>query len=135
MIGKNIPQTTGFSAFVPDMFPPGKLFLLSPKTIKLDAEASRLIGKLDGITQLLPDVDFFLSMYIRLDATDSSQIEGTRATMIDAIEATGRTERDDGSDVDDILHYIDALNYGIQRLSDFPLSLRFIREIHTELMK
>lgn len=74
-------------------------------------------------------------MYVRLDATDSSQIEGTRATMIDAIEATGRTERDDGSDVDDILHYIDALNYGIQRLADFPLSLRFIREIHAELMK
>ena len=74
-------------------------------------------------------------MYVRLDATDSSQIEGTRATMIDAIEASGKIEGDLPSDVDDILHYIDALNYGMKRLEDFPLSLRFIREIHAELMK
>lgn len=60
MIGKNIPQTTGFSAFVPDAFPAQELFSLSPRTVQLDTEASRLVGKLDGITQLLPDVDFFL---------------------------------------------------------------------------
>ena len=135
MIGKNIPQSGGFSAFILDPFPPLGLFVLSPEIVRLDTQASRLIGKLDGITQLLPDVDFFIAMYIRLDATDSSQIEGTRATIVDAIEASGKIESDLPSDVDDILHYIDALNYGIRRLADFPLSLRFIREIHEELMQ
>ena len=135
MIGKNILQSGGFSAFIPDPFPPDGVFVLSPEIVRLDTEASRLIGKLDGITELLPDVDFFITMYVRLDATDSSQIEGTRATIVDAIEASGKIEGDLPSDVDDILHYIDALNYGMKRLEDFPLSLRFIREIHAELMK
>ena len=135
MIGKNILQSGGFSAFIPDPFPTDGVFVLSSEIVRLDTEASRLIGKLDGITELLPDVDFFITMYVRLDATDSSQIEGTRATMIDAIEASGKIEGDLPSDVDDILHYIDALNYGMKRLEDFPLSLRFIREIHAELMK
>lgn len=135
MIGKNILQPSGFSAFIPDPFPPAGLFVLSPEIVRLDTRASRLIGKLDGITQLLPDVDFFIAMYVRLDATDSSQIEGTRATIVDAIEAAGKIESDLPSDVDDILHYIDALNYGMRRLADFPLSLRFIREIHEELMQ
>jgi Fic family protein len=135
MIGKNIPQSSGFSAFIPDPFPPPGLYILSPDIVRLDTQASRLIGKLDGITQLLPDVDFFIAMYVRLDATDSSQIEGTRATIIDAIQASGNIESEVLSDVDDILHYIDAMNYGMKRLEEFPLSLRFIREIHEELMK
>jgi len=72
-------------------------------------------------------------MYILKDATYSSQIEGTRATMMDAIEMTaGINEKD--TDADDILHYIEALNYSIKRLEDFPFSLRFIREIHAKLM-
>ncbi len=134
MIGKNILQKQGFKAFIPDAFPPPGLFRMSPRNIELDAKASRLLGKLDGITQLLPDVDFFISMYIRKDATDSSQIEGTRATMIDAIEATGKIEGNMPNDVDDILHYVQALNYGVERLRDFPLSLRFLRETHEILM-
>lgn len=60
-----------------------------------------MLGKLDGITQLLPDIDFFLFMYIRKDAASSSQIEGTRATMIDAIEAESKTSEKLPDDVDD----------------------------------
>jgi Fic family protein len=74
-------------------------------------------------------------MYICKDAASSSQIEGTRATMIDAIEATAKTSEKLPADVDDILHYIEALNYGLERLKDFPLSLRLIKEIHKELME
>lgn len=134
MIGKNILQKQGFMAFIPIEFPPLKLFDMSPHIIELDAKASRLLGKLDGITQLLPDVDFFISMYIHKDATDSSQIEGTRATMIDAIEAMGMIESNAPNDADDILHYIQALNYGMERLQNFPLSMRFLRETHEVLM-
>ncbi len=97
------------------------------------ANADRLVGKLDGITQTLPDIEFFLKMYVAKDATSSAQIEGTKATLIEAIEMAAKI---DGSqtDAEDILFYIKALNYGIKRVEDLPLSLRFIREIHSSLM-
>jgi len=66
---------------------------------------------LDGITKLLPDADFFLLMYQRKDATASSQIEGTVATMVDAIEADVKAVRKSPRR-NDIQHYIKALNYG-----------------------
>jgi Fic family protein len=135
MIGENIKQPQGFKAFVPDPFPDKRLFNHSPQIVKKDAQASRLLGKLDGITQLLPDVDFFIYMYVRKDAVSSSQIEGTKATMVDALEAAVKIENGVPTDVDDILHYIKALNYGMERLRTFPLSLRFIREIHRELLE
>jgi Fic family protein len=135
MIGKNILQPNGFKAFIPAPFPHKGLFSYTPQIVKKDAQASRLLGKLDGITQLLPDVDFFIYMYVRKDATASSQIEGTKASMVDSLEAEIKTETNIPADVDDILHYIHALNYGRKRLEKFPLSLRFIREIHKELMQ
>lgn len=134
MIGKNIQQPNGFKAFIPMPFPDKGLLNISPQIKSKESLASRLLGKLDGITQLLPDVDFFIYMYLRKDATASSQIEGTKATLIDALEAEAKVEAKLPSDVDDILRYIHALNYGLKRLDEFPLSLRFIREIHKELM-
>jgi Fic family protein len=92
---------------------------------------------LDGITKLLPDADFFLLMYLRKDAASSSQIEGTKATMVDAIVAEAKIDAKIPDDVDDILHYIKALNYGIKRMKadNFPMVLRFIRELHKQLMQ
>ena len=86
-IGKLIAQPAGFKAFIPNPFPPEEGFDFNPAIFRKDNQATRLLGKLDGITKLLPDADFFLLMYLRKDATSSSQIEGTQATMIDAIEA------------------------------------------------
>ena len=97
------------------------------------ATAERLVGKLDGVTHNLPDVEFFISMYIIKDATNSAQIEGTRATMLDALELDAGVNTKN-TDADDILYYIDALNYGIDRIKKLPFSLRLIREIHKELM-
>lgn len=135
-IGKNIQQKEGFKAFVPYPFPPSGGFDFDQNILKKNNEATRLLGKLDGITKLLPDSDFFLLMYLRKDAASSSQIEGTMATMIDAIEADLKISTNIPDDVDDILHYINALNYGIKRAKEgnFPLVLRFIRELHKELM-
>lgn len=129
-------QSSGYKAFIPNVFPPKLGFNFDQVTLKKCNEATRLLGKLDGITKLLPDADFFLLMYLRKDAAASSQIEGTRATMIDAIAAGVKIDPMI-SDVDDILHYIKALNYGIKRMvkDDFPLSLRFIRELHYQLMQ
>ncbi len=132
-IGKNISQSEGFSAFVPNKFPPEELFSVSQKILIKAAEADRLIGKLDGITHVLPDVDFFLNMFVAKDATSSSQIEGTKATIVDAIKLDAGVVGKE-TDAEDILYYIQALNYGIKRLNNFPLSLRLIREIHKKLM-
>jgi len=135
-IGQLKEQKEGFKTLIPMPFPPRCGFEFDSKIIKKCDEATRLLGKLDGITKLLPDVDFFLSMYLRKDAASSSQIEGTMATMIDAIEAGVQPSADIPEDVDDILHYIKALNYGMKRVTedDFPMTLRFVRELHKQLM-
>lgn len=129
-------QPGGFKAFIPNPFPPKDGFEFSPAILAKDNQATRLLGKLDGITKLLPDADFFLLMYQRKDAASSSQIEGTAATMVDAIEAEVKVSEKIPADVDDILHCIKALNYGVQRVTkdDFPMSLRLVRELHKELM-
>ncbi len=136
-IGAYKTQPTGFKAFIPHPFPPKVGFNFDQSILKKNNEATRLLGKLDGITKLLPDADFFLLMYLRKDAASSSQIEGTRATMIDAIATEAKIDTKIPDDVDDILHYIKALNYGIKRMKedDFPMVLRFIRELHKQLMQ
>src|SRR3990167_4530679 len=135
-IGVNKQQKAGFKAFTPNPFPPQNGFDFESAILKKNNEATRLLGKLDGITKLLPDADFFLLMYLRKDAASSSQIEGTMATMINAIEAEVKINTNIPEDVDDILHYIKALNYGIKRVTkdNFPMALRFIRELHQQLM-
>ena len=72
---------------------------------------------------------------MRKDAASSSQIEGTNATMIDSIEAESQTSDKLPDDVDDILHYLKAMNYGFDRLATLPLGLRFIKELHSELLE
>lgn len=132
-IGRNQKHKEGFDSFVPFPFPPDGIFNLAQSTLIKTSEAARLIGKLDGITHTLPDVDYFLTMFVKKDATSSAQIEGTKATMIDAIEKSGGVATSE-TDADDILFYIKALDYGIERLRNFPLSLRLIKEIHSRLM-
>lgn len=134
-IGRYIQQKEGFKAFTPFEFPPKGGFLISPRLYKKHEEAIRLVGKLDGITRLLPDKDFFLLMFVKKDATYSSQIEGTKATLQDAVEASVIEEKSQiHPDVDDIIHYINAVNYGIERTKTLPISLRLIKEIHERLM-
>lgn len=134
-IGSYIQQKSGYKAFIPAKFPPDEKIIFSDTLIQKASYANLLLGRLDGICYNLPDVEFFIFMYIRKDAESSSQIEGTMATAIDSMEAEIGIKTDLPEDVDDILHYIQALNYGMERLKTFPLSLRFIREIHLELMK
>ncbi|MEO7983557.1 MAG: Fic family protein [Bacteroidota bacterium] len=134
IIGKIVKQPEGYRAFIPEKFPGKGLLNFPPEIITKAAHAERLIGKLDGITHVLPDADFFLSMYIIKDATSSAQIEGTRATMMDALEMSAGVNVAD-TDADDILFYIKALKYGTERLKEFPFTLRFLRELHKELME
>ena len=134
VIGKIVQQSSGYKAFIPEKFPPRETIILNSKTQKLHANAALMLGKLDGITQLLPDLDFFILMYIRKEATKSSEIEGTKATVIDIIKAESEIDTPYPKDVERILHYIKAMEYGLKRLKTLPLSLRFIREIHKILL-
>jgi len=134
-IGRYVEQKQGYKAFTPFNFPPKEGFEISPKLYKKHERAIRLVGKLDGITRLLPDKDFFLLMFVKKDAAYSSQIEGTKATLQDAVAAPVTEEKFRlNPDVDDIVHYVDAVNYGIQRTKTLPISLRLIKEIHERLM-
>ncbi len=134
-IGTFVQQPKGFKAFVPDPFPPKVGFTFSPLTQSLHAKAALMLGKLDGITQLLPDLDFFIFMYVRKEAALSSEIEGTQATMSDAIRAEVEMTKDLPTDVERILKYIEAMNQGLKRLESLPLSLRLIREVHKTLLE
>jgi len=132
-IGNLVQQEAGYKAFIPFDFPPKQPIILSPNLQVKHGEAMRMLGKLDGISQLLPDVDFYLLMFVRKEAASSSQIEGTQATMINAIEAEISSQHTT-KDVEDIIYYIKSLNYGIDRLNSLPLSVRLIKEIHQKLL-
>jgi Fic family protein len=135
VLGQFVTQPQGYKAFIPAQFPPQENIAINNQIIAKHTEAIRLLGKLDGITELLPDKDCFLQMFILKDASSSSQIEGTNATMSDAIEAENIDRKPDlPTDVDDILHYIKALNYGMARAKEFPFTLRFIKELHEKLL-
>lgn len=134
-IGQVVQQPTGYKAFIPDKFPPDMPLVFNAKTQQLHAKAVLMLGKLDGITQLLPDLDFFILMYITKEAARSSEIEGTKATIVDVIKSEAEIEHRLPQDVERILHYIQAMEYGLNRLESLPLSLRFVREIHKVLLE
>lgn len=134
-IGEFVQQPKGFKAFIPAKFPPENPFIFSKQTERLHAQAAFLVGKLDGVTQLLPDINLFIFMYARKEAALSSEIEGTKATMSDAIRAEIEMTSDLPPDVDRILHYIKAMNEGLRRLESLPLSNRLIREVHKTLLE
>src|SRR5579872_3432649 len=134
-IGHLVKQPEGFKAFIPLPFPIKDPLILSSRQQNLLVEATRLLGKLDGISTELPDHNFFLYMFVMKEATYSSQIEGTQATMIDAIEAKVLPRSAQAHDAEDILAYIEAFKYGEKRLKEIPISIRFIKELHEKLMK
>lgn len=104
--------------------------------VSLLSQADQRLGRLDGVTQILPNPDLFVAMYVRREAVLSSQIEGTQSTLDDllAYELDLPASNLPG-DVEEVVNYVAAMNYGLRRLADFPLSLRLIREIHAELMQ
>jgi Fic family protein len=134
LVGKYVKQKGNYNAFIPDKFPPKGLTYYKPKIIELLADANLLLGKLDGLTKLIPDIDFFIFMYINKEAAFSSQVEGTKASLTDALQAEVERTPDLPDDVDDILHYIKAMNTGLERLNSLPLSLRLIKEVHATLL-
>ncbi len=135
--GKYINQLKGelqYKAFMPNFLP---FAIQSDDEFQtLLSRADLALGRLDGIAETLPDADFFILMYIRKEATLSSQVEGTQATFADVLKAEAKVgDLEIRKDVDEILNYIKAMNYGLERLKTFPLSLRLIKDIHKILLE
>ncbi len=128
-----------YRAFVPDPLPPQPpLDLSTHDLIARKERADQALGRLDGITLMLPDPELFLYQYVRKEALLSSQIEGTQSSLSDLLlyeldEAPGVPL----DDVEEVSNYVAALNHGLKRLreDDFPLSLRLIREMHALLLR
>lgn len=134
IVGNFVNQKAGYKAFVPSVFPSPKIISFSPAIQLANSRATLALGKLDGVAQLIPDIGFFTFMYVRKEAALSSNIEGTKATMNDSLKADIKITEGVPTDVENILHYIKAVNYGMDRLKKLPLSLRLIRELHEKLM-
>lgn len=134
--GQFLQQPSGYTAFVPAPLPPDPPLQLDLATVKLLAEAERALGRLDGTVKTVPDPDFFVAMYVRREAVLSSQIEGTQSTLEDLLAAElGTAAPGVPGDVGEIVNYVSAMNQGLARLEDLPLSLRLIREIHETLLQ
>lgn len=133
-VGNFVQQTQGYKAFIPNDFPPKKMLTFSPDVYLANDRATLMLGKLDGMAQIIPDVSFFLSTYIQKEAALSSNIEGTKATMHDAIRAAVSPSDSIPDDVENIFSYIEAVKYGFGQVKDSPMTLRVIRELHRRLM-
>jgi Fic family protein len=126
----------GYAAFHPRALPPDPPLRVDAELHRLLDRANQALGRLDGITLLLPDPDSFLYAYVRKEAVLSSQIEGTQSSLSDLLlfehDAVPGVPT---QDVEDTSNYVAAINHGVRRMAEgFPISLRLIREVHAKLM-
>lgn len=134
--GRYISQPTGYRAFHPAPLPPQPAPQLIGELQALLSHADRALGRLDGSIQTLPNPDLFVFMYVRKEAVLSSQIEGTQSSLQDLLAAEAHILAPDRPrDVDEVVNYVNAMNYGLSRLQELPVSVRLIREIHERLLQ
>ena len=134
--GHYLRQPTGYRAFVPAPLPPDPSVRIGSEIQRLLSEADRALGRLDGSVQTLPHPDLFVYMYVRKEAVLSSQIEGTQSSLQDLLAEEAHVATDDRPrDVEEVVNYVRAMNHGLARLGELPVSVRLIREIHQELLR
>lgn len=122
-------------AYLPPPLPPDPPLALQPLLPLLD-HANQTLGRLDGLSSILPDPSLFIYLYVRKEAVLSSQIEGTQSSFSDLVLfESAESPSVPLEDVQEVSNYVAAMNHGLRRLKeDFPLSLRLIREIHRILL-
>jgi len=134
--GRYVRQLTGYRAFLPAPLPPNPPIRLGGELYSLLSKADRALGRLDGSIQTLPNPDLFVFMYVRKEAVLSSQIEGTQSSLNDLLAAEASIlSPTQPKDVVEVVNYVRAMNYGLARLAELPLSIRLIKEIHAELLR
>lgn len=135
--GRYRHEPSGYQAFYPAALPPDPPLRLEGGLQGLLSAADRALGRLDGSVQTLPNPDLFVFMYVRKEAVLSSQIEGTQSSLQDLLAAEADLFAADRRprDVDEVVNYVKAMNHGIARLAELPVSVRLIREIHERLLE
>lgn len=134
--GRYIRQPMGYRAFLPASLPPKPAVDLRGALQNLLSDADRALGRLDGAVFTLPNADLFVLMYVRKEAVLSSQIEGTQSSLQDLLAAEARlADLTRPDDVGEVINYVRAMNHGLKRLTELPVSVRLIREIHAELVR
>lgn len=134
--GRYVRQPSGYRAFIPARLPPSPALKLVGDLQASLSRADLALGRLDGSIQTLPNPDLFVVMYVRKEAVLSSQIEGTQSSLQDLLAAEARIlSPERPSDVGEVVNYVGAMNLGLARLADLPVSVRLIREIHARLMQ
>jgi Fic family protein len=133
--GRVIKTSSGYHAFIPAPLPPDIHY--DPDLVLALSRADTALSELSGLGRLLPNPHLLINPYMRREAVLSSRIEGTKADLsdlwLDEVEP-GIADRD-LVDIQEVRNYITALEYGIQRLNELPLSKRLTCEIHGRLMQ
>jgi len=133
--GTQINQPTGYKAFIPNPLPPNPPIRIEGEIQHLLTNANIAIGKMDTMGYLAPNLEHIIAMYVRKEALLSSQIEGTQASLEDIFEYENQIPVKNINDVKEVVNYIKALNHGMKRLAEFPMSIRLIKEIHEILLE
>lgn len=134
--GTVVMQPERYRAFHPAPLPPVPPVAISGELQRALSRADRALGRLDGSIATLPNPDLFVLMYVRKEAVLSSQIEGTQSSLNDLLAAEAQlTGADPFGDVDEVVNYVAAMNHGLRRLAELPVSVRLIRELHAQLLQ
>lgn len=128
----NLSDEMAYKSFIPASLPPNPAIELDNSTIEILVNANKQIALLEGIAQRIPNVNLFVSMYVRKEALMSSQIEGTQATLEDVLDPM--LEENTNRPVGEVINYIKATDFAINRLKELPLCSRLIKEAHEVLM-
>ena len=129
----NLSGDMAYQSFVPAPLPPTPPVDLGSEGLNLLIQANRQLALLEGLAARIPNMDLFVSMYVRKEALLSSQIEGTQATLDDVLDPL--LDENANRSVADVINYIKASEFAIKRLQELPLCNRLIKETHAVLME
>lgn len=129
----NLSREMAYQSFRPNPLPPEPPIEMSNEMIAKLVDANRKLATLDGLSSRIPNIDLFVSMYVRKEALLSSQIEGTQCTLDDILNPFA--EENTNLNVSDVVNYIRAEEFAINRLQTLPLCNRLIKETHAVLME
>jgi Fic family protein len=129
-------EPASFRAYCPHPLPPEPDLEFGSKLKRTLSKADQMLGRLDGLSYVLPDPDLLIHFYIRKEAVLSSQIEGTQSTLSELLLFELEDVGIGGDDVQEVSNYVAAMRHGLTRIAgDFPLSGRLLREMHGILLK
>ena len=128
----NLSGDATYQSFRPSPLPPNPELNINSDIVKKLVEANRDLVRLDTAAKLIPNVELFISMYVRKEALISSQIEGTQCTLDDILDPD--IDVNSNLDAGDVINYVRACTAAIKRLDKLPLCNRLLREIHEELL-